>query len=110
MIDWTRVQALQSEIGQEDFAAVVDIFLDEVDTTVAGLDQTADAPTLEAQLHFLKGSALNLGFARFSALCQDGETAAASGAADGIDVSCILDAYRASRREFLARLQSARAD
>ena len=106
MIDWSRVRDLQDEIGAEDFAAVVEIFLEEVDATVTDLDRDRHACALEAQLHFLKGSALNLGFRHFSVLCQEGETAAARGNAHAIDIDRILESYRASRREFLARLST----
>lgn len=106
MIDWARVDELRGEIGGEDFAAIVDIFLEEVDAAVAELDRNRQTATLEAQLHFLKGSALNLGFARFSELCQAGESSAAKGAGDSVDLDAIRDSYRASRAQFLARLDA----
>ena len=40
------------------------------------LSADADRQDLESTVHFLKGSALNLGFSHFSTLCQENETAA----------------------------------
>jgi HPt (histidine-containing phosphotransfer) domain-containing protein len=55
-------------------------------------------------LHFLKGSALNLGFAAFADLCHGGERAAATGNQDGIDLDAVLDCYTRSKSEFIAGL------
>jgi HPt (histidine-containing phosphotransfer) domain-containing protein len=73
MIDWDRVQALRDEVGADDFAEVVDLFLEEVDEALGGLTARLAPAALSAALHFLKGSALNLGFAEFARLCQIGE-------------------------------------
>ncbi|MDD9743131.1 MULTISPECIES: Hpt domain-containing protein [Marinovum] len=107
MIDWSRVSELREEVGEEDFAEVVELFLDEVDGVIGTLaPETAD---LEAQLHFLKGSALNLGFAAFAALCQAGETAANAGQGERVDVAAIRDAYARARSEFTSGLTTRRA-
>ena len=89
MIDWDRVKELRGEIGPDDFAEVATMFLDEADEVVARLSNNVEAKQIEADLHFLKGAALNLGFSALSALCQDGERRAAGG-----DVSIDLDAVR----------------
>ncbi|MEM7075514.1 MAG: Hpt domain-containing protein [Pseudomonadota bacterium] len=104
MIDWARVAELRSEIGADDFGEVVDLFLEEVEAEVAGL--TGPVQGLEARLHFLKGSALNLGFDRFSRLCQDGEVRAAGGDGQSVDLAAIRDAYTQSRTQFLAELDT----
>lgn len=101
MIDWTRVSDLREEIGAEDFAEVVEIFLEEVEAAMENLGD--DHAGLEAKLHFLKGSALNLGFADFSDLCGAGENRAADGATD-IDLKEITGCYAASREAFLEGL------
>ena len=102
MIDWTRVTALRDEVGAEDFEEVVELFIEEVDEIVARLRDTPDPATYEEDMHFLKGSALNLGFSEFAALCEAGEQAAAGGHADGIDVGAVLASYDASRNAFLS--------
>lgn len=101
MIDWDRVAELQAEVGAEEFAEVVDLFLDEVETTLARLGQTPGQ--LEDELHFLKGSAWNLGFREFGALCQDGERLCAAGKGAGIDPGAVRESYARSKQAFMAR-------
>ena len=105
MIDWRRIEDLRAEVGAEDFCDVVDIFLEEVDEVVERLRRDG-AAKLEENLHFLKGSALNLGFDGFADLCQHGETAAREGRGDTIDVDPIIDSYATSRAAFLAGVQA----
>ena len=95
MIDWARVGELRDEIGCEDFAEVVSLFLEEADEVVQRLGACADAKALESALHFLKGSALNLGFERLAQLCQDGERRAAGRPADRWS-SAVRNSSRAS--------------
>ncbi len=104
MIDWNRVRELRSEIGNDEFTEVVEIFLDEVETEIEVLQGQSGRHNLEAQLHFLKGSALNLGFSDFSTLCQRGEVSARQGEADTIDLSAIFQCYAQSRRVFVEGL------
>lgn len=91
MIDWDRVRELRSEIGPEDFDEVVSLFLEEADEAIARLSVGHGAKALAADLHFLKGAALNLGFETLSALCQEGERRAGAG-----DLSIDLDAVHAA--------------
>ncbi len=104
MIDWTRVTELSDEVGAEDFEEVVELFLEEVEAAIH--DLKAGTPDLEAKLHFLKGSALNLGFDMFAELCQAGELAAGAGAAATVDVEQIKLVYRRSCDEFSSSLQT----
>lgn len=106
MIDWARVTELRDEIGAEDFAEVVELFLDEVGDGVSRLGPDLDAGALEAELHFLKGSALNLGFSEFSALCEAGEKRAGEGHTDGIDLDAICSSFAASMHAFNAELNA----
>jgi len=62
MIDWNRVDELRTEVGPEDFIEVVDLFLEEVDEIIDRFRNGAQEENLEETLHFLKGSALNIGF------------------------------------------------
>ena len=109
MIDWQRVADLRDEIGSEDFEEVVPLFLEEVATITETLRAGPDLSRLEEDLHFLKGSALNLGFEAFSALCHAGEKAAAAGQAAKVDVTEILDCFDASKATFEAGLSAGRA-
>lgn len=106
MIDWARISELRAEIGDDSFDEVAELFLDEADEAVVRLDAALDAPTLESVLHFLKGSALNLGFRTLATLCQDGERLAGGGSA-AVDRSEIKDAYHASKAAFLGDRGSA---
>jgi HPt (histidine-containing phosphotransfer) domain-containing protein len=103
MIDWERVAELRSEIGADGFAEVVELFLDEVETVVMALGQKPEK--LGDEMHFLKGSALNLGFRDFGAECQKGEKLAASGQVGAVDLAEILNSYGVSKTQFMTRLK-----
>jgi HPt (histidine-containing phosphotransfer) domain-containing protein len=102
LINWGKVSELRDEVGAEDFAEVVELFLEEVEETISQLG--AAGRSVEHDLHFLKGSALNLGFADFSELCRAGEAAAAAGQADGINLDDVVSTYGISRDAFLTGL------
>lgn len=102
MIDWERVAELRSEIGADGFAEVLDLFLDEVESVVMNLGKKPDK--LGDELHFLKGSAWNLGFRAFGALCQDGERRCSAGNCDTVDVAAVLDCYGRSKVAFMGRV------
>lgn len=106
MIDWDRVASLRQEIGAPDFAEVVEMFLGEADEVVARLGSGKPDPTLEAELHALKGSALNLGFDELAALCGGGERAAAAGG--HVDLAEVARCYSGSREAFEAGLEARR--
>ena len=104
MIDWARVGELRDEIGAEDFDEVAELFLMEVEDTLSKLEPALSNPVLMQELlHFLKGSALNLGFQAVSDMCSAAEVDAAKG-----DVTVAPDAlkalYRESRSVFEAEL------
>lgn len=104
MIDWSRLDELREEIGDEDLADVVAMFLDEADGVVGRVATGLSDAELESQLHFLKGSALNLGLAELAMLCQDGERRAANGDGDLVDLGQIAAVYQASKSAFLGAL------
>ena len=104
MIDWDRVAALREEVGPEDFDEVVEIFLEEVDAEIDALNDGISSEELGEKLHFLKGSALNLGFRDFSGLCQLGEEALKQGESHGVDLGALCSSYAQSRAAFLADL------
>ncbi|MEL6204648.1 MAG: Hpt domain-containing protein [Pseudomonadota bacterium] len=102
-IAWNRVAELRDEIGDDEFAEVVELFLEEVDAMVAELSE-APEPELEERLHAIKGSALNLGFEGFAELCQLGESSAAAGRGGDVDRTSVATIYHMSREVFLAGL------
>jgi len=106
MIDWSRVLELRNEVGVDDFEEVVDLFLEEVEGVIADLDPNASASQLEQHLHFLKGSALSLGFADFSSMCQEGERLSAGGETEAIDLPRIVSGFEASKQVFQSELDA----
>ncbi len=102
MIDWDRIKELREEIGAEDFAEVAEMFVSEVDASIETLRTAPNMDTLGEDLHFLKGSALNLGFAELSNLCQQGELAARGGKPETVDINAVVSTYDASKEQFLS--------
>lgn len=101
MIDWSRVDELVEEIGAEDFAEVVELFLDEVETAIVALEKSEGNPVVtEEQMHFLKGASLNLGFADLAQLCLKGEKSAASNDPDAVSPAQVRQTFEVSRRKF----------
>lgn len=110
LIDWHRVAELRDEIGLEDFDEVVALFLTEVQATLDRLPARAEnLQDLSEELHFLKGSTLNLGFRRLSMLCEAGELAISAGLGAPLDPDLLRRCYARSREEFLERLPALRA-
>lgn len=104
MIDWSRVRELRREIGEEGFAEVVELFLDEVETAIGRLASATSTRASAEDMHFLKGSAWNLGFVDFGALCHDSERRAAAGRFEQADLERVMTCYAASKAAFLGGL------
>lgn len=107
MIDWKRVAELREEIGADGFAEVADMFLDEAEGAVQALLSGLPPAEVGAQLHFLKGSALNLGLSDLAAMCQEGERTAAAGLE--VDTGQVAAIWRASRAGLLGGLAPGQA-
>ena len=104
MIAWDRLNELRAEIGDEDLADVVTMFLEEADEVVARISCGLPDADMEAQLHFLKGRALNLGLADLSALCPSGERQAGQGNGSAVCLGRIASDYEASKASVLGAL------
>ncbi len=102
MIDWERVNELRGEVGSDDFLEVVDLFLEEVEEVVERLRASPDVSKLESELHFLKGSALNLGFRALGDLCGQGEKLARENQIEKFDLAALLRTFDQSMAEFMA--------
>ena len=96
MIDWNRVNELRTEVGEEDFAEVLDMFFDEVAEVLGGLGKGGSEAT-KHDLHFLKGSALNIGLAELNALCLSSESALFANPDVVIDFDAIRRTFLASK-------------
>lgn len=105
MIDWARVGELRDEVGADDFEEVFELFLEEVEDVIMRLRTSPDPGQFAADFHFLRGSALSLGFAAFSDLCQDAEKIASDGGTP--NVAGVLASYDISKSAFLAGLPEA---
>lgn len=104
-MNWKRIDQLREEVGEESLAEVLLMFLEETDEVVQKLDVTASAQTVESDMHFLKGAAMNIGFDSVAELCQTAETAAADGHTGTINVQPILDNYAKDRAELWSHAQ-----
>ncbi len=109
MLDWERIEELRTEIGEEDFAEVAEVFLDELDDVIGQLREGGSDKEVRERLHFLKGCALNLGFAEMAALATDGHGLAQQDVAPDVNLATLFKVYTASRAEFEARMQDADA-
>jgi histidine phosphotransfer protein HptB len=103
MIDWDRVRELQDEIGKDEFAEVVTMFLDEAEEVLARISPTQGPKVLGDDCHFLKGAALNLGFSSLADLCQLAERRAKAGDCD-VNIADMANCYTASREALLRGL------
>lgn len=99
MIDWSRLDELSAEIGPDAIAEVVAMFVDEADDVIARLPRQTQAAARQADLHFLKGAALNLGFDVLAQLCDAGERHP-----DAADIPGIVATYAQSRDMLCAGL------
>ncbi len=106
MIDWLRVDELRKEVGEEAFEEVAELFLEEVDEMMERLPEVEGAQ-VPAAMHFLRGSALNLGFRSFAALCLDAEKAASTGCP--VDLSPLVATYRSARDQLRHHIGAADA-
>ncbi len=69
MLNLTRIAELKAEVGEDDFAEVFDIFCEEVEEVLDALPTIPQAE-LPGKLHFLKGSALNIGLDAVGERCR----------------------------------------
>jgi histidine phosphotransfer protein HptB len=74
LVNMERLAALRGEIGDDGFDEVVEMFLQESDEVVTRLAAQGAGRMSDADLHFLKGSALTLGFDDLAELCRQSET------------------------------------
>jgi HPt (histidine-containing phosphotransfer) domain-containing protein len=103
MINWDQVKQLEEDIGAEDFGDVVVMFIEEVDEAVDDLRSLPklDDDALAAAMHFLKGSAANLGFKEFADYCGTSEKRAENGAGNDVDLTTVVRLYDDSKQLFL---------
>lgn len=96
MLNLARIDELKSEVGEDDFAEVVGLFCEEVEEVLDELTTIAK-DTLPQKLHFLKGSALNIGMDHVGELCRVEELRLLSEPTATPDTDAIRTAYMASK-------------
>lgn len=100
MLDMSRIAELKAEVGEDDFAEVLALFCEEVEEVLTELEN-ATQNAIAAKIHFLKGSAQNIGLERVGALCLEAEASLRMHPNARPDVRRIRDAYAASKTELL---------
>lgn len=99
MINWSRVAELRSDVGEDAFDEVIEIFLEEADAVMSRIS-TAGVTT-EADMHFLKGCALNLGLDAFAQACSAAEKSL-NGGGPPPDLPSLATDYASARAALLA--------
>lgn len=108
MIDWARVTELADEIGPDDMDDVMGLFFEEADETLDRLIDGLAPDKTAAALHFLKGSALNLGFSDLARACETGERAVMAGQPpDAPGIAALYAASRAALEQGMAARRAA---
>ena len=102
MINWDRISELQAEVGEDGIAEVVEIFLEEMDEGLEALILATDTTERLEKLHFLKGSAQNIGLDTMSTLCARDEAALKADAEIVPDADAIRLALSAAKEELSA--------
>jgi len=96
--DDARLRELEADFGADDLAFVIEAFLEEAADAVAGLAPTVSDgpdPARAAQLHFLVGSAGNVGATGLADLCRAHELTDGGFGAD--DYRAIVAAFEDAR-------------
>ncbi|UZD90694.1 Hpt domain-containing protein [Cognatishimia activa] len=96
MLDWTHINMLREEVDDDSFNEIVDLFFTEVAEVFARVKAKG---ATHSDMHFLKGSAANLGFVEFSKSCQIAEHALLA-EDDTVDLQSVFDSFEASCAEF----------
>ena len=107
MIEWTQVAELRDAVGPEDFGEVVEVFVEEVEEALDRLRTSSQPERLGEAMHFLKGSAMHLGFVDMAELCRVSEELAAAGQPELIDLAALFRSFEKSKAVFLADLSGA---
>lgn len=106
MLDLSRIEELRADFGSDDLTEVLMVFCAEIDDA---LNTLADAPleTRLSQLHFIKGSAMNVGLEVLGHLCSAEEIRlAAASPGTPPDVDTIRQAYDTGVRALLNAVRS----
>lgn len=96
MLNQSRIDELKAEVGEDDFTEVVELFCEEMDEVFDNI-QHANPAKLREDLHFLKGSALNVGLEAVGNLCISAENALAGSPEANPDLTELRSVYEQSK-------------
>ena len=100
MLNISRIMELKSEVGEDDFAEVVELFCEEMEEILDAL-HFANRSSLAEKLHFLKGSAMNIGLDAVGDLCRSEELRLSADQNATPNIAAIRATYDASKSELL---------
>lgn len=100
MINTARIQELKDEVGEDDLFEVIELFCEEVEEVLDDLG-SAESAEIPGHLHFLKGSALNIGLDAVSDLCRTEEQRLKSDPSATADIDAIRAIYATSKDALL---------
>ncbi|MBT0957679.1 Hpt domain-containing protein [Alphaproteobacteria bacterium KMM 3653] len=80
MADWDQLKDLQEMLGTEDCLVLVDMFEAEAKPVLGQFHKGDTLNSPDQDLHFIKGSALNLGLNKLADACAELENTVATGA------------------------------
>ena len=100
MIDRARLEELREEVGNDDFAEVIELFCEEVAETLDRMAQ-GHSSSMADDLHFLKGSALNIGMSEVASLCAAVEAMIRDNGAASPNIGGIKTAFDKAQVELM---------
>lgn len=109
LVDLARLEELVADIGEEALPEIMDMFVAEVEDSLAALrrEERQAAGEIASEAHFIRGSALNLGFMALAEACGKVEKLAAAAPGTPVATARIAALFDRSRAE-LERLTRAR--
>ncbi|MEH6674258.1 Hpt domain-containing protein [Sulfitobacter sp.] len=101
MIDWEQISVLKEAVGPSAFEEIIVVFFLEVEEAKSKLRDSRATKTIRDTLHFVKGSALSLGFIEFSEHCLRAEKELALGKSMQPLIEDLFTIYEKSKLQFL---------
>ncbi|WP_286758633.1 MULTISPECIES: Hpt domain-containing protein [Sulfitobacter] len=109
VIDWEQVATLQTAVGRDDFSTIMCVFFKEVEEANAQLTMGVTTDQFRDILHFVKGSALSVGFVELSEQCAQAEGNFAGSHQITSIWKEILTSYEESKEHFLSNTETCSA-
>ena len=104
MIDWGRIEELRDEVGEDDLIEVIELFCEEMGEVLERLP-SAPQNDLLGHIHFLKGSAQNIGVCTVADMCKSIEEAIGNDPGFAPDISGLNSAFAESSGALLQKFR-----